>query len=50
LFLGKSIPAIRANGYPPFLSLTLLVPGILANDTHDAMTPNNFALSTNTLN
>jgi hypothetical protein len=44
------MPAIRANCYPPLLSLSLLVTRILTDDAHDPMTPNNLTLPANTLN
>jgi hypothetical protein len=42
LFCGRSTPAIRA--IERFLSLTLLVFGVLANHPHDALAADDFAL------
>src|SRR4051794_23096409 len=49
LFSGRSTPAIRAMFYSSWLSLTLLVFRVLADDANDALTAHDFALHTDLL-
>jgi len=44
LFFGKSTPAIRANAAPP-LSLTLFMPFVFANHTHNTFAADDFAFT-----
>ena len=44
------MPAIRATYFPLVLSLTLLVPRVGANHTHDTFAANDLTISTHFFN
>ena len=48
--LGKSTPEILAKANPPFLSLPLFVPLILADDPDNSLSANDLTLGTYFLN